>query len=61
MQAVDESGNKVAPAAEECDAALADRVVKPGVKGPRQHVADERREEDYGDDRIADLVELLKL
>lgn len=51
----------MAPAAQESDAPLADGVVKPGVEGPRQDVADERREEDYGDNRIADLVELLKL
>lgn len=61
MQAVYEGGNQVAPAAQESDAPLTDGVVKPGVKDPRQHVADERREKDYGDNRIADLVELLKL
>lgn len=61
MQAVYEGGNQVAPAAQESNATLADGVVKPCVKGPRQHVADERREKDYGYHRVADLVELLKL
>lgn len=61
MQAVYKSGNQVAPAAQESDAPLADGVVQPGVKGPGQHVADERREKDYGDNRVADLIELLKL
>lgn len=51
----------MAPSAQESDAPLADGVVKPGVKGSGQHVADERREEDYGDNRVADLVGLLKL
>lgn len=61
MQAVYEGRNKVAPAAQEGDSPLADGVVKPGVKGPRQHVPDERREKDYGNNHVADLVELLKL
>lgn len=51
----------MAPATQDSDAPLADGVVKPGVQRPRQHVTDERREEDYGNDHIADMVELLKL
>jgi hypothetical protein len=61
MQAVYEGGDQVAPAAQESDAALADGVVKPGVEDPRQDVASERGEEYYGDNRVADLIELLKL
>lgn len=61
MQAVYEGGDQVAAAAQESDAPLADGAVKPGVEDTRQHVADERREKNYGDNRVADLVELLKL
>ncbi|KAK7699303.1 hypothetical protein SLS64_011761 [Diaporthe eres] len=56
-----EGGNQVAAAAQDGDAPLADGAVKPGVEDPRQDVADERREKDYRDNRVADLVELLKL
>lgn len=61
MQAIYEGRNQVAPAAQESDSPLADGVVKPGVQRPRQYVADERREKDYGNNHIADMVELLKL